>query len=396
MNSPTPKSSPTGRVIRTLQNYSAYIPNPLPSTISITSPKLLRLATDAERVLGKLSGIGYLVPNPNFLVIPYTRLEAIASSRIEGTQTSLSELFYFEAASEKPQATDDVIEVKNYLKALNHGLERLKTLPLSLRLVREIHERLMTGVRGGTPDKTPGEFRRSQNWIGPAGCNLNNARFVPPPPDELMNVLGEWEKFLHERDTLPLLVQCALMHYQFETIHPFLDGNGRVGRLMITLFLCEREALPYPLLYLSAYFERYRIEYYDALLDVSLNGNWESWLEFFLNGVITQSNHAIESARRIINQREHYRQMLQTDKAPSSVLSLLDFVFVNPYLSVQQAAKSLDVSYPTAQNSIKYLEDLNILEEITNKARNRLYVARHLLELLVENEPIYKPRQKED
>jgi Fic family protein len=385
------KNSPSGRLVQTRNDYYAYIPNPLPTTIAPLDSKLLRLATDAERTLGKLGGIGYLVPNPDFLVIPYTRLEAVASSKIEGTQTSLSELFYYEAADNKPHATDDVVEVKNYVIALNHGLQRLKTLPLSLRLVRELHEHLMTKVRGGTPDKTPGEFRRSQNWIGPPGCNLNNARFVPPPPDELMKTLGDWENFLHQRESLPLLIQCALMHYQFETIHPFLDGNGRVGRLLITLFLCEREALPYPLLYLSAYFEQFRSEYYDLLLAVSREGHWERWLEFFLTGVIVQSNHAIESARRIINQREEYRQMLQKDKASASVLALLDFVFVNPYLSIRQAAKRVGISYPTAQSAIQQLQKLNVLEEVTNKPRNRLYVARQLLELLADNESIYRP-----
>lgn len=351
---------------------------------------LIQLATEAERALGRLDGIGYLLPNPNFLIMPYTRLEAVASSRIEGTQASLSELFYFEAAP-RLSRPPDVVEINNYLRALNYGLERLKTFPLSLRLVRELHQHLMEGVRGGTPDMTPGEFRKSQNWIGPAGCILNDATFVPPPPDELIQVLGDWELFLHVRDMIPLLIQCALIHYQFETIHPFLDGNGRVGRLLITLFLCEREALTYPLLYLSAFFERHRHEYYDRLIAVSRDGDWKEWFEFFLRGVITQSQQAIDSARKIIDQREQYRRKLQDEKASSAILSLLDLVFVSPYLTVNQVAKSIGVSYPTAQHAVSVLEEANMLEEITGRSRNRVYVARQLLELLAENEPIYRP-----
>ncbi|HVU10191.1 MAG TPA: Fic/DOC family N-terminal domain-containing protein, partial [Phototrophicaceae bacterium] len=240
------QKSPSGRVIRTTNGYDAFVPNPLPPPISFDMD-LVHLVSEAERAIGKLAGVGHTIPNPDFLIIPYTRLEAVTSSRIEGTQASLSELFYFEAALEHPRPSNDLQEVINYLNALNYGLERLKSLPLSLRLVREIHEQLMTGVRGGTPNMTPGEFRRSQNWIGPAGCNLNEATFVPCPSDQLIQILGEWELFLHDREKFPVLIQCALMHYQFETIHPFLDGNGRVGRLMITLFLCEREVLPSPL-----------------------------------------------------------------------------------------------------------------------------------------------------
>ncbi len=388
------KNSRTGRLVRTPRNYDAFIPNPLPRSIEPVDGKLLRLATDAERTLGKLSGIGYLVPNPDFLVIPYTRLEAVASSRIEGTQASLSELFYYDAAPEKPKPTDDIVEVKNYLAALNHGLDRLNSLPLSLRLVKELHSHLMDKVRGGTPDKTPGEFRRSQNWIG--GYNLNDATYVPPPPEQLLNTLDDWEKFLHERDALPLLIQCAMMHYQFEAIHPFLDGNGRVGRLLITLFLCERKALPYPLLYLSAYFEKYRKEYYSRLLAVGQDSDWDGWLKFFLHGVIVQSEHAITSAKLIIDQREQYRQMLQNERASAVLLRLLDFIFTNPYLSIAQVAKHFNVSFPTAQRAVNQLQKLKILEEITGKKRHRFYVARQLLELLTENEPIYKPDQDTD
>ena len=390
MNAEAFKNSPAGTMIRTL-NYDAFIPNPLPPRLEPIDMSLFRLTSEAERALGQLGGIGYLVPNPDFIVIPYINLEAVASSRIEGTQASLSELFYFEAASEKPQIPSDITEVRNYASALRYGLERLNTLPLSLRLVREVHERLMTGVRGGTPDRTPGEFRITQNWIGPAGCTLNDATFVPPPADRLMQILGEWEIFLHDRQSLPLLIQCALMHYQFETIHPFLDGNGRIGRLLITLFLCERKALPYPLLYLSAFFEKHHSEYYNRLLAVSRDGDWKSWLEFFLRGVITQSEHAIQSAKRIVDQREIYRRTLQSEKSSATVLALLDLVFTNPYLTTQQVVNKLKVVFQTAQSAIEKLEKVGILEEITGQQRNRIYIARQLLELLADNEPVYRP-----
>jgi Fic family protein len=388
------ENSSSGYLVRTINGYDAYIPNPLPPPLTSFDLSFVQLISEAERALGELRGFGHSVPNPDFLIIPYTRLEAITSSRIEGTQASLSELFYFEAAAQFTPPSNDIKEVVNYLKALNYGIDRLASLPLSLRLVREIHERLMTGVRGGTPGMTPGEFRNLQNWIGPAGCKLDEATFVPPPPGERLNqVLRDWEVFLHERDTLPILIQCALIHYQFETIHPFFDGNGRVGRLLITLFLCERKILPYPLLYLSAFFEHNRDEYYSRLFAVSQDGDWDGWLRFFLRGVITQSNHAVESAKRIINQREFYRQKLQEERASASVLRLLDLVFSRPYLNLQQITSSLNIYFNTAQSAVEKLETEGILREITGQKRNRIYVARQLMKLLDENEPIYAPNE---
>jgi len=389
------EKSPSGRVVRTINGYHAFIPNRLPPEISFDL-SLVHLVSEAERAIGKLAGVGHTVPNPDFLIIPYTRLEAVTSSRIEGTQASLSELFYFEAAIENPKASDDLKEVINYLTALNYGLKRLESLPLSLRLVRELHERLMTGARGGTPNMTPGEFRRSQNWIGPAGCNLNDATFVPCPSDQLIRILGDWELFLHEREKVPVLIQCALMHYQFETIHPFLDGNGRVGRLLITLFLCEREVLPSPLLYLSAFFEEHQDEYYDRLLSVSQIGDWDGWLRFFLRGVITQSNRAIDSAKRIIDQREYYRETLQKKRVSASVLRLVDLVYTRPYLNLQQISDSLNISFNTAQKAVSELENEGFLTEITGKKRNRIYAALQLATLLAENEPNFSPNKSSD
>ncbi|MGH7372019.1 MAG: Fic family protein, partial [Candidatus Methylomirabilales bacterium] len=240
--------SPSGKVVRTPQGYWAFVPNPLPPPIQY-DPETVGLLSDADRGLGHLAGIGQLLPNPHLLIAPYIRREAVLSSRIEGTQASLSDLLYFEAAEEEPPRAPDVQEVQNYVRAMEYGLKQLKKLPLSLRLVREIHAILMGGVRG--EQRRPGEFRQTQNWIGPPGCSLVEATFVPPPVSEMNDALGAWEKFLHEVKDIPPLVQCAVLHYQFEAIHPFLDGNGRAGRLLITFFLCERGYLPQPLLYLS-------------------------------------------------------------------------------------------------------------------------------------------------
>ena len=326
----------------------------------------------------------------NLLIIPYTRREAVSSSRIEGTQASLAELFYYAASSENPSRPDDLAEIKNYIAALDHGLAQLERLPLSLRIVRELHEHLMRGARGA--DQTPGEFRKIQNWIGRPGSSLASARYVPPPPgEELANCLKAWEAFLNIRNEFPTLFQCALIHSQFEAIHPFRDGNGRVGRLLITLFLCERKALRYPLLYLSAFFERHHSDYYDLLLGVCRDGDWNSWLKFFMRGVISQSNHALESAKRIIDLREQYRAELQSQKTPANGLILLDFIFTNPYLTIQQAALHLGAHFNTAKSAIGEMTRLGILEEITGRQRNRLYVARKLLHLLAENEPFFPP-----
>jgi Fic family protein len=392
MNSKDFKSASPGRIVRTTRGYDAYLPGTLPRELPLNDQKLIRLLADAERMLGRLSGIGYLVPNPELLVRPYTRREAVASSRIEGTQASLSELLYFEASEENPKASDDVLEVASYVGALNHGLEALNDLPLSLRLIRQVHKRLMSGMRGGSPDKTLGEFRRSQNWIG--GVTLSDATYVPPPPEHLIELLGDWETFLHDdKPEMPLLVECALMHYQFEAIHPFLDGNGRVGRLMITLFLCARQVLPQPLLYLSDFFEKYRQEYYRRLHAVTLEGDWNGWLKFFLLGVAAQADHAIESSRRIVDQREKYRQALQNSNASGNALKFIDFIFRHPYFSIGQSQEYLGCSYPTALNTVKGFIEMNIVKEITGKQRNRIYVAESLLKLIAENEPVYLPEQ---
>ena len=263
------RQTPTGKWVRTLEGYLAYQPNPLPPLLE-WKPRLVNALASASTLVGRLAGEGRRLPNPHVLIRPFVRREAVLSSRIEGTQATLGELLAAEAGATVERSPDDLREVGNYVTALEYGIQRLKTLPLSLRLVRELHEKLMRGARGG--HATPGEFRHSQNWIGRPGCTLADASFVPPPPDALMDHLGAWEKFLHDQ-SLPPLVHAALSHYQFETVHPFLDGNGRVGRLLITLQLCQRDVLPMPLLYLSAFFEATRQDYYRGFTDVRERGD---------------------------------------------------------------------------------------------------------------------------
>jgi Fic family protein len=366
-----------GRVVQTPGGYAAFIPAPLPPDLTYDSSLVLALSR-ADAALSELSGLGRQLPNPHLLIAPYVRREAVLSSRIEGTRASLSDLLLDEAEPEH-SADGDVQEVRNYVAALEHGLERLPALPLSLRLVRELHERLMRGVRGDRA--TPGEFRRSQNWIGPAGSTPATAPYVPPPPEALMECLGNWETFLHGRDRFPDLVQCAVMHEQFEAIHPFLDGNGRVGRLLITLFLVERGRLSQPLLYLSDYIEAHRQEYYDRLQKVRTEGDWPGWLRFFLVGVEGTARSAVRQASRLTDLREIYRDRLS--KKPNA-LRLLDELFVNPYLTAARAAQILTSSRPTARQAIGLLQGEGLLEEVTGRTWRRIYLARPILEVIEE------------
>jgi len=364
----------------TLEGYRAFHPDPLPPDLTWTPPLASALA-DASLLLGKLAGEGRRLPNPHVLIRPFMRREAVLSSRIEGTQATLGELLAAEAGASVDRSPDDLREVGNYVTALEHGLKRLDSLPLSLRLVRELHERLMTGVRGGYA--TPGEFRRTQNWIGGAGATLAQARFVPPPPDVLGEHLSAWERFLHER-VLPPLVHLALAHYQFEAIHPFLDGNGRVGRLLITLQLCERGLLPAPLLYLSAFFEATRDEYYAGLRGVSERGDWEGWIRYFLNGIARQSEDALSRAERLNAIAAHWRSQV-AKKSNSGVASqMLDLIAANPFLTPRGAEVKLRVSYNTVLRAIKQLEQLKILSLANEAKRGRVYCARAVLKILEE------------
>ena len=378
--------SPTGRLVRTPEGYSAFVPDPLPRSIDLDG-RLVAMLSDADRALGMLAGIGATLPNPYLLISPFLSREAVLSSRIEGTQASLSDLFLFEAAQEKAPAPRDVHEVANYVSAAHYGVARLAELPLGLRLVRELHARLLEGVRGG--EQTPGEFRTVQNWIGqPPTYALEDATYVPPPVSEMADALDDWERFLHERLTMPPLVRCALMHYQFETIHPFRDGNGRLGRLLITLYLCANKHLPQPLLYLSAFFEAHKGEYYDRLQAIRTSGDWANWLAFFLTGVVEQARDGAGRSRRILGLREEYRHRLLRAKGAASAQRLLDDLFTRPALTIRGAQRILDVTYLTASRAVALLVQAGILREITGARRGRVFVADGLIEVMDEPLPL--------
>ncbi len=361
-----------GQYVKQVEGYSAFLPAPLPPKPPLNmDDDLLRLLSDADRALGRLDGVASVLPNPNLFVAMYVRHEAVLSSQIEGTQSTLEDLLSFEIENRTSDKPRDVEEVVNYVAAMNQGLGRLGELPLSLRLLREIHERLMYEVRGA--GRRPGEFRTTQNWIGSSGSQLHEADFVPPPPHALSDALSQLEQFLHNRASFPVLIHAGLAHAQFETIHPFLDGNGRVGRLLITLLLCERETLSQPLLYLSYYLKAHRAQYYDRLMAVRIEGDWEGWIKFFLRGVFQVSQSATDTARAILKLRETHREQIAQLSSSNLGLRLLDYLFERPRLSVRMAEEYLDVSYVTAANVIRDFEDNGILREITGNKRNRRY-----------------------
>ena len=370
---------PHGRLVRCPGGYRAYVPAPLPPPLTWGQELTVSLSA-ADRAIGGLAGEGRRLPNPHLLIRPLVRKEAVLSSRIEGTQATLGELLAAEADAAAVRSSADLQEVGNYVTALEYGLKRLETLPVSLRLVRELHECLMRGVRGDAA--TPGEFRRSQNWIGPPGCTLENATYVPPPPSELMACLDSWERFLHD-DALPPLVHAALAHAQFEAIHPFLDGNGRVGRLLITLLLVEREIIPSPLLYLSAYFEARREEYYERLLGVTEGGGWEEWLIYFLRGVTLQSQDAVDRIRLIDDLFAKWKHGLARGRSQLTERAL-DLFAENPFWTVGGVAGRLEVAFTTAQRAIDRLEAAGIVAQVGRRQRNRVYCAEEILNVLEE------------
>ena len=374
---------------RQTTGYRAFIPAPLPPEPPIkVEGRLQTLLSQADRALGRLDGSVQTLPNPDLFVFMYVRKEAVFSSQIEGTQSSLQDLLAAEADLIGPDAIPrDVDEVVNYVGAMNYGLKRLEELPVSVRLIREIHERLLQGVRGG--HLTPGELRRSQNWLGPAGCTLADATFVPPPPHVVPQALGEMERFLHQADDLPLLVKIGLAHAQFETIHPFLDGNGRVGRLLVTFLLCEGKVLGKPVLYLSHFFKRHRQEYYDHLQAVRDQGDWQGWLAFFLRGVAEVSAEATETARRILLLREDHRSTI-TDhlgRAAGNGHRVLESLFDRPIVSVTDIEETIGTTYPAANNLVARLTELGILKEITGYARNRRFRYEPYVRLFTEDHP---------
>lgn len=319
------------------------------------------------------------MPNPHILIRPFVRREAVYSSRIEGTQATLGELLAAEAGAEVERSPNDLREVANYVSALEHGVRRLHEIPLSLRLIREMHEILMSGVRG--EHATPGEFRRSQNWIGPAGCTLKEAKYVPPPPDALGECLRECEAYLHHSEE-PALITCALMHYQFEAIHPFLDGNGRIGRLLISLLLCEKGALYAPMLYLSAFFDATRQDYYAALNGISDRGEWAVWINYFLNGVIRQSEDVLDRAERM--NRIIEKSKVTTAQMPGAAGKIIELLAGNPYITARKAENLLGIPYITVNRAIAKLTEVEILFPVNEAKRNRVFVAKHLLDILEE------------
>lgn len=388
MNPDQFKDSASGRVLRIGSGeaaYHAFVPNPLPPPLQFDSA-LLCLLSDADRALGELAGLGRALPNPHLLINPFIRREAVLSSRIEGTQADLADLYAFEAGQLtlpgfKPAPPEgDVREVFNYVRALEYGLRRLSTLPVSLRLIREVHARLMEGVRG--EHATPGEFRRTQNWIGAPGCTLNDATFVPPPVDEMNAALDALEKYLHAEDVTPPLVRLGFIHYQFEAIHPFIDGNGRIGRLLISLLLVHWNLLPLPLLYLSAFFEKHRQDYYDLLMAVSTHGAWHEWLAFFLRGVAEQARDAVVRAKRLQDLQMAWRTQYQRARGAGLLLGIVDALFAVPVISPRQIAKELHVSHQAAMQALRRLENDHVLKEATGKQRNRLYVAPEIIQIL--------------
>lgn len=360
-------SARAGRWIQQPSGYRAFIPEALPPAPPLKfSDELRLLLSEADRTVGRLDGISAILPNPELFVAMYVRQEAVLSSQIEGTQSTLEDVLAYEAEGDAAAAPKDVAEVVNYVAAMQHGLSRLREFPLSLRLIREIHDVLMRGVRGS--EKRPGDFRTSQNWIGPQGCQLRNAEFVPPPPHEMNLALGELETFLHD-SSLPVLIHAGLAHAQFETIHPFLDGNGRVGRLLITFLLCGRRVLSQPLLYLSVYLQAHRAQYYDRLTAIRNDGDWESWLAFFLRGVAEVSDNATATARAIIGLREKLRHR----ELPPAAARLLDHLYARPILSARTAERLLNVQFATANRALEALAEAGVVREVTGQQRNRRF-----------------------
>jgi Fic family protein len=367
-------SSP-GRLSLTHDGHQAFIPGRLPPTLEFT-PKLVDRLTAAANAIGLLAGTGRNISNPALLINPYLRREAVLSSRIEGTVSTLADLYEDEAIGTAPR--QDVAEVRNYLIAHEYGLERLKTLPLSLRLLRELHSKLMDGVRGA--GRHPGKFRSYQNWIArDPQATIEDAAYVPPPVPEMTEGLRDLEKFLHSDALSPLLI-AALAHYQFEALHPFGDGNGRIGRLLISLVLYEKGLLPQPLLYLSAYFERTRTEYYERLLRISTDGDWQGWLIYFLTGVEIQAHAAVADAERLLDLQARYHHVLARDKARLTARDLVDQLFVNPYVTARRAATMLHIADPTARAAINDLDRLGILTEVTGRKWGQIFLATEILD----------------
>ena len=371
-----------GKFVAQPGGYKAFLPKPLPPSPTIRyDEELQSLLSKADRSLARLDGITTVLPNPNLFIAMYVKKEALLSSQIEGTQASLEGVLEFEADLIPKENLDEIKEVINYVRALNHGIERLKELPMSLRLIKEIHKTLLEETRGA--HRNPGEFRKSQNWIGPPGFVLNEAIFVPPPPDLVTPTMGELEEFLHQESNIPPLVKIGLIHAQFETIHPFLDGNGRIGRLLITFYLFWKEILSKPLLYLSFYLKKKRQEYYDLLMKVRKEGAWEDWIKFFLTGISETSEEAAKSAREIIQLKEKLMaEVYKSSIASIYAVRLIDLLFETPLVSTKEIIEKLKISKEAANELVKKFEKIGILKEITGKQRYKKFSFRQYIEII--------------
>ena len=367
--------------------HRAFIPSPLPPDppVKITGELQAQLSK-ADLALGRLDGSIQILPHPDLFVFMYVRKEAVLSSQIEGTQSSLQDLLAAEASILSQKTANDVDEIINYVNAMNHGLNKLAEIPVSTRLIREIHSKLLKGTRGSR--LTPGELRCSQNWIGPAGCTIHEAQFVPPPPSQVAEDMSQLERFIHAETELPLLVKIGLAHAQFETIHPFLDGNGRIGRLLITFLLCEREVLQKPVLYLSWFFKQYRQQYYEELQSVRDYGTWERWLIFFLRGVVVVSGQATDTARKILSLREEHRRAITENfgHAAANGHRVLEQLYERPIMSVSDVQHLTKTTYTAANNLVARMSDCGILQEFTGQSRNRKFIYRNYIELFHDAE----------
>ena len=371
--------SPSGHVVKQQTGYSAFIPHPLPPQIEWDT-ELVNSLSRADYLLGKLAREGSRLPNPHLMMRPFIAREAVLSSKIEGTQATIGDILAQEAGANVKHDAADMQEVQNYILALNSGLKLLSEVPLSLRLIKSLHQTLMQGVRGS--HATPGEFRKSQNWIGSPGCTLNTAKYVPPPVENLTEILGDFESYLHNYQ-LPGLVHIALCHYQFEAIHPFLDGNGRVGRLLITVLMIERALLPSPLLYLSAFFEATRDEYYRQLFNVSHKGTWSDWLMYFLNGVAIQSEDVLSRAERINGLLQKWTLQM-AGSGSKTALQIIQHFATNPYLTTKKIAEDLQIAFSTALRGVQKLESEGIIIQVNSQKREKVFCARALLDILEE------------
>ena len=358
--------------------YNVFVPNPLPPKIEFDE-ELVLILSKAEEKLGKLSGVCLTLPSPNLLIIPYLRKEAIMSTRIEGTRISMQEVLLSEA-KEKEEKTKDAQEVINYINTVNYALTKIENSPINLELIKEMHKVLMENVRGD--EKAPGEFREVQNWIGSELSKVSDANFVPPNPEAVPKLMEDLIEYLNTEHNVSVLIRCALMHYQFETIHPFCDGNGRIGRSLITVYLCKKKKIIKPLLYISEFFEKHRLEYNELLLRTGQTGKFENWIKFFLKAVEVQSEDALVRAHKLLDLREAYRKRVQREAQSSDILNIIDYLFSNPFITVKKAQMILDVTYPTAKKYMEKLAEYEILKETNRLQREKTFVAHEIYEII--------------